>query len=69
MNGNQVLELIEKYHPVVISNEFGVLGTIKLDKVNLDVLKIVNYYQDKPTINAHKLVPNYLKLPQVLEND
>jgi len=67
MNGNQVLELIEKYHPVVISNEFGVLGTIKLDKVNLDVLKIVNYYQDKPTINAHKLVPNYLKLPQVLE--
>ena len=69
VDGNQVLLLIEKYHPVVVSNEFGVLGTVKLEKVNLDVLKVVDYYQDKETMNAHKLVPNYLKLPQVLEHD
>lgn len=68
-DGNQVLALIEKYQPVVVSNEFNVLGTVKLEKVNLDIPKIISYYQDKPTINAHKLVPNYLKLPQVLEND
>lgn len=69
VDGNQVLLLIEKYRPVVVSNEFGVLGTVKLEKVNLDVLKVVDYYQDKETMNAHKLVPNYLKLPQVLEHD
>jgi len=66
-NGQQVLKLIEQYNPIVVSNEFSVLGSVKLEKVNFDVLNILNYYQDKPTINAHKLVPNYLKLPQVLE--
>lgn len=68
-DGNQALALIEKYQPIVVSNEFNVLGPVKLEKVNLDLTTIVNYYQNKPTINAHKLVPNYLKLPQVLEHD
>lgn len=68
-DGNQVLALIEKYQPIVVSNEFNVLGSVKLEKVNLDIAAIVDYYQDKPTINAHQLVPNYLKLPQVLEHD
>jgi len=69
VDGNQVLALIDKYQPVVVSNEFNVLGAVKLEKVNLDILEIVKYYQDKETVNAHKLVPNYLKLPQVLEHD
>jgi len=69
INGQQVLELIDKYQPLVVSNEFNVLGMVKIEKVNLDVLKIVDYYQDKLSINPHQLVPNYLKLPQVLEND
>lgn len=68
-DGNKILELIEKYNPEIVSNEFSVIGTNKINKVNIDVLKVVNYYFDKEAINYHKLVPNYLKLPQVLEND
>ena len=41
---------------------------MKLNKVNLDVLKIVDYYKDKNKVNYHALVPNYLKLPQAMEN-
>lgn len=67
IDGNKILELIEKYNPEIVSNEFSVLGTYKINKVNLDVLKVVEYYLDKEEINHHKLVPNYLKLPQVLE--
>lgn len=69
IDGNQVLALVEKYQPVVVSNEFSVLGSVKIEKTNLNILEIIKYYQDKETVNAHKLVPNYLKLPQVLEND
>ena len=69
IDGNKILELIDKYNPEIVSNEFSVLGTNKITKVNLDVLKVVDYYFDKEEINHHKLVPNYLKLPQVLEND
>lgn len=69
IDGNQVLELVEKYQPSVVSNEFSVLGSVKIEKANLNILEIIKYYQDKETVNAHKLVPNYLKLPQVLEND
>ncbi len=65
----KVMELVNRYNPIVISNDYNVLGNIKFDKVNLDIIKIVYYYMDKESINAHKLVPNYLKLPQVYEND
>ncbi len=66
---NQIMELINKYQPVVVSNEYNVIGNVKLEKVNFDWISIYNYYKDEETINAHKLVPNYLKLPQVLEDD
>ena len=32
------------------------------------ILKIINYYQDKEKINYHKLLPNYLKQPQAIED-
>lgn len=68
MDANKILELIDKYNPYIVSNDFYVLGKHKFNKVNLDVLKIVNYYKDKNTVNYHALVPNYLKLPQAMEN-
>ena len=57
-----------EYNPRVISNDFNVVGVIKVNKVNLDFVKIINYYMDKKKVSAHAIVPNYLKLPQVLES-
>ena len=64
---DRLLELIDKYDPYIVSNDFNVVGVHKLNKVNLDVLKIVNYYKDMDRVNYHALVPNYLKLPQAME--
>ena len=44
------------------------LGKHKFNKVNLDIVKIVDYYKDMNKVNYHALVPNYLKLPQAMEN-
>ena len=40
----------------------------KINKQNLDILKIVDYYKNKDKVNYFKLVPNYLKEPQALED-
>ena len=63
-----MLELINEYNPYIVSNDFYVLGKYKFNKVNLDILEIVNYYKNKDKVNYHALVPNYLKLPQAMEN-
>ena len=63
----KVLELIEQYEPTVVSNENLEIDKYKVDKQSLDILKIVSYYQDKETLNPHFVLPNYLKLPQALE--
>lgn len=63
-----LIKLIEEYNPYIVSNDFNVLGINKFNKVNLDTVKIVDYHMDKEEINYHSLVPNYLKLPQALEN-
>lgn len=68
VNKDRLLELISKYNPYIVSNDFNVVGVHKINKVNLDVLEIVNYYQNKDKISYHALVPNYLKLPQAMEN-
>lgn len=68
VSGNELLEKINEYKPYIVSNDFNVVGKYKLNKVNLDVLSIVDYYKDKKTVNYHALVPNYLKLPQAMEN-
>ena len=65
---DKLLELIDKYNPYIVSNDFNVVSVHKLNKVNLDVLKIVDYYKDMDKVNYHALVPNYLKLPQAMEN-
>lgn len=68
VSNNKLLELINEYNPYIVSNDFNVLGKYKLNKVNLDMVEIVNYYKDKNAVNYHALVPNYLKLPQAMEN-
>jgi len=65
---DKLLELIDKYNPYIVSNDFNVIGVHKLNKVNLDVVRIVDYYKDVDKVNYHALVPNYLKLPQAMEN-
>ena len=64
----EVLSLANKYNPYIVSPNESVIGNFRINKQKLDVLKIVNDYQDKETINYHKIVTNYLKLPQALEN-
>lgn len=62
-----VLKLIEKYNPVIVSSDDIVLDNIKVNKQVLDIENVVLYYQDKSSVNVHLVVPNYLKLPQALE--
>ena len=64
----KVLELIEKYQPTIVSNEDMMLGDIVIKKQVLDIENITLYYQVKSSINPHLVVPNYLKLPQALED-
>ena len=68
VSSNKLIELIEEYNPYIVSNDFYVLGTYKFNKINLDILRIVDYYKDMNKVNYHALVPNYLKLPQAMEN-
>ena len=65
---DELLEKINEYKPYIVSNDFNVVGKYKLNKVNLDVLAIVDYYKNKKKVHYHALVPNYLKLPQAMEN-
>ncbi len=63
----QVLELISKYQPVVVCNENIVIDQKKILKQSLNIGKIVSYYQEQKGEISHLVVPNYLKLPQALE--
>lgn len=66
---DKLLELIDKYNVKdIVSNDFNVIGVNKLNKVKLDVLKIINYYSKMNGVNCFALVPNYLKLPQAMES-
>ena len=68
VSSGRLIELIEEYNPYIVSNDFYVLGKYKFNKVNLDILRIVDYYKDMDKVNYHAVVPNYLKLPQAMEN-
>ena len=68
INTEGLVKLILEYNPYIVSNDFNVLGKYKFNKVNLDMVMIVEYYKDKISLNYHKIVPNYLKLPQAMEN-
>ncbi len=62
-----VEEIIEKYNPLIISDNNIEINNIKVPKQKLNFLNIVNYYKNKKEVNPHLLVPNYLKLPEAME--
>lgn len=63
----KVLELIEKYHPVIVSNDEMIIDDVRVKKQVLDIENITLHYQNELSLNPHLVVPNYLKLPQALE--
>ena len=65
---DKAIELIHKYKPICLADKELTIDNTKVSKQKLDIAKIVNYYQDKKSINAHLAVPDYLKLPQAMEN-
>ena len=66
-NIDKVREIIDRYHPKVVSNQELVIDNRVYEKKELDIIKIVNYYKDAPLVNVHLVNPNYLKLPQAME--
>lgn len=64
----KLISLLSEYNPYIIGESNSTIEDYKINKVNLDILKIINYYQDKEKINYHKLLPNYLKQPQAIED-
>lgn len=66
-NIKEVQELLNKYPNIkIVTNSKINLDNYQLIN-NINIENIVNYYQDKEQVNAHQVLPNYLKLPQVLE--
>jgi len=45
---------------VISDNEFNI-DDLRIKKESLDILKIVEYYNDNEGVSPHQLVPNYLK--------
>ena len=66
-NKDFLIDIINKYNPTIVSESNLSINDITIEKTPLDIVKIVNYYKDYSTTNPHLVVPNYLKLPQALE--
>lgn len=64
----KLVDYIHKYHPVIIGDCDGKIDDIDYFKQELDISLVVRYYQDMEAMNPHLVNPNYLKLPQVLED-
>lgn len=68
-NIEEVNNIINKYDDIfVVSNNDN--DNVKVKVINeLDIESIYDYYKDKLKLNPHMVLPNYLKLPQVLEKN
>lgn len=64
----EVKDIINKYNPNIISNANIKIEEINIEKIVLDIEKIIKYYENNNEYNCHNLLPNYLKLPQALED-
>ena len=62
-----VIKLIDRYSPIMVSDMNIKVDDVIVNKQELDIVNIVNYYKDSKSINPHLVNPNYLKLPQALE--
>lgn len=67
-NIDKLKEIISKYNPIIVSNDNINIEIIKVVKTDLNIEKIINYYQDKKEYISHEVNVNYLKLPQALED-
>lgn len=66
-NLDTVNELLNKYNPKVVTNSNIKINNNTYYKQKINIPKVVSYYlQEKPII-SHLVVPNYLKLPQAME--
>ena len=66
----ELLKQINKYEDAdIVSNEIVNNGEIKARKIEYDIVNIVNHYKYELPVNLHLVVPNYLKLPQALEEN
>lgn len=64
----EVIQKIEQYQDAtVVSNKNLTIGDYKVKKVDLDIEAIVKYYKNEEATPIDSVLPNYLKLPQVLE--
>ena len=68
VSNNKLLELCNQFDPYIVSVDANVIGKYKMNKTIIDVKRVVEYYKDKDKVNYHSVVPNYLKLPQALED-
>jgi len=63
---NQKLEEIPNYY-FITNDELDLEGNI--EQYSPDILKIVNYFKNKESINPHIVNPDYLKLTEAEENN
>lgn len=66
-NITEVKRIIKEYNPLIISNDNLKIDNKIVEKVKLNIPNIVTYYLKKDAEIIHSVVPNYLKLPQALE--
>ncbi len=62
-----LIKVINKYNPNIVSKDNIDIDNKTVNNIELNILNIYNYYKDKERINPHLVNPNYLKLPQALE--
>lgn len=67
-NIEEVNDIINKYNDVLVVSNNSDNDNVKVIN-ELDIESIYNYYKDKDKVNPHMVLPNYLKLPQVLEKN
>lgn len=64
---DDVFKVIAKYKPKIVSDLEFKFDDLIISKQELDIVKIVDYYDNSEVMNPHFVNPNYLKLPQALE--
>lgn len=67
-NIDEVNDIINKYDDILVVSNNSDNDNVKVIN-ELDIESIYNYYKDKVKVNPHMVLPNYLKLPQVLEKN
>lgn len=67
-NIEEVNDIINKYDDILVVSNNSDNDNVKVIN-ELDIENIYNYYKDKDKVNPHMVLPNYLKLPQVLEKN